>query len=114
MIFCVGDSEVVAAKYEDTLVPDVVRGTGLIPVSQCVVQGTLFGRHDLFLKQRFTEDRSVWWQDYEFVKRIRADYKVDRFSLQTYLRRFIENSGQSIVYRVKAGWDNASDKGTAT
>ena len=106
-----GGLEVVAAKYEDTLVPDVERGTGLIPVSQCVVQGTLFGRRDLFLKQRFTEDRSVWWQDYEFVKRIRGDYKVERFSLMTY--RYYRDSGQSVVDRIKAGWDNASDKGTA-
>lgn len=97
-----GGVDVVARRYEDTLVPDVGRGVGLISVSECIVQGTIFGRRRVFLEHRFSEDRTVWWQDYEFVKRVEADFRVERFRGRTY--RYYRDSGQSLVDKVKANW----------
>ena len=97
-----GGVHVVARRYEDTLVPDVEKGAGLILVSECIVQGTIFGRRCVFQEHRFSEDRSVWWQDYEFVKRVEAHFRVERFRRPTY--RYYRDSGQSLVDRAKAGW----------
>jgi glycosyltransferase involved in cell wall biosynthesis len=99
-----GGMEVIAERYEDTLVPDVEKGTGLIPVADCIVQGTIFGRRKVFLDFRFSEDRTVWYQDYEFVQRVRTRYNVQKFAQKTY--RYYRNSGQSTVDRIKAGWSH--------
>ncbi|MCU1259545.1 MAG: glycosyl transferase [Bryobacterales bacterium] len=93
-----GGAEVIADRVEETLVPDVETGHGLISVSECVVQGTLFARRRIFDTCLFTEDRAIWWQDYEFVQRVRRDYNVQRFYSATY--RYYRNSGNSLIDRV--------------
>jgi glycosyltransferase involved in cell wall biosynthesis len=95
-----GGMEVIADSNEDTLVPDVENGNALIPVCGCIVQGTLFGRRNVFSDFRFSEDRSIWYQDYEFVQRVRTKYNVHQFERPTY--RYYRNSGRSTVDRIKA------------
>jgi len=97
-----GGVEVIANNYEDTMVPNVEAGTGLTPVANCIVQGTIFGRRHIFLQHRFSEDRSIWWQDYEFVKRVGLQHVVERFPRATY--RYYRNSGESMVDRIKVEW----------
>lgn len=95
-----GSIEVITSRPEDLYVPDVEKGSGLIPVTDCIVQGTLFVRREVFEKHMFTEDRAIWWQDYEFVQRARRDHNVQRFAPVTY--RYYRNSGNSLVDRAKA------------
>jgi glycosyltransferase involved in cell wall biosynthesis len=99
-----GGMEVIAAHERDTVVPDVEKGEGLISISECVVQGTLFARRRIFETLQFTEDRAIWWQDYDFVQRAGREYKVERFHLPTY--RYYRNTGSSLVDRAKAFWAN--------
>jgi glycosyltransferase involved in cell wall biosynthesis len=97
-----GGLEVIAERYEDTLVPDVERGSGLIPVTECVVQGTLFFRREIVNHFQFSEDRKVWSQDSEFVKRVSQERTVERFKETTY--RYYRNSGNSMIDGIKAHW----------
>ena len=70
-------------------------------IAGCVLQGTLFGRRP-FAALRFTEDRSIWWKDYEFIQRARQCYRMVRFDLPTY--RYYRGSGTSLTDSVKAAW----------
>ncbi len=97
-----GGVEVVASRPEDLLVPDAATGHGLIAITECVVQGTLFVRRHVFDTCRFTEDRAVWWQDFEFVERARGTFTIARFGIPTY--RYYRDSGASLVDRAKLGW----------
>jgi glycosyltransferase involved in cell wall biosynthesis len=97
-----GGVEVVASRPEDLLVPDAAAGHGMIAITECVVQGTLVVRRHVFDTVRFTEDRAVWWQDFEFVERARRTFKVARFELPTY--RYYRDSGASLVDRAKVDW----------
>ena len=94
-----GGMEIIAECDEDTRVPDVENGNGMIAVTNCIVQGTLFGRRQVFSDFRFSEDRSVWYQDYEFVQRVRTKYKVSQFYETTY--RYHHSSGHSTADRIK-------------
>jgi glycosyltransferase involved in cell wall biosynthesis len=94
-----GGMEVVSDRPEDLLVPDAENG-GLISVMDCVVQGTLFARREVFATCMFSEDRAIWWQDYEFVQRARREYNVRRFHQATY--RYYRDSGKSLVDRAKS------------
>jgi glycosyltransferase involved in cell wall biosynthesis len=95
-----GGMEVVSGRVEDLLVPDAEKGSGLISVMDCVVQGTLFVRRKVFETCMFSEDRAIWWQDYEFVQRASREYHVRRFHQATY--RYYRDSGKSLVDRAKA------------
>ena len=97
-----GGTEVVAENPEDAYVPDIVKGHGVIHASECVVQGTLFGRRYVFQAVQYSEDRSIWWQDYEFYVRASAQFGAQRFLRPTY--RYYRNSGSSTIDRVKARW----------
>jgi hypothetical protein len=67
-----------------------------------VVQGTIFGRKRVFESIRFIEDRTIWYQDYEFVERARGLFVVEQFTVPTY--RYYRNHGSSIVDTVKQSW----------
>lgn len=95
-----GGIEPVANNPDDLLVPDVEAGHGYIHISECIVQGTLFVRQRVVAACSFTEDRSVWWQDYEFVKKVERQHKVERFHQTTY--RYYRTSADSIVSKAKA------------
>ena len=100
-----GGFEVIADSPEAALVPDVEKGSGFIPVFDCVVQGTIFVRRRVFDTCRFTTDRAIWFQDYEFVQRARLEYSVSRFETKTY--RYYRDSGTSQVDRAKVAWAGA-------
>lgn len=102
-----GGVEVVAAAEHDAYVPDVVRGEGYIHASECIVQGTLFGRRAVFDALSYTEDRSIWYTDFEFVQRAAARFRVERFPGVTY--RYYRDSSNSLVSRAKAGWTETAD-----
>jgi glycosyltransferase involved in cell wall biosynthesis len=104
-----GGQIVIAARREDEFVPDVVRGHGTIHLSECIVQGTLFARSRVFDKLLFTEDRAIWYQDYEFVQRARAAFVVERFTQPTY--RYYRGGGASLVDSVKRTWRGVDDGG---
>jgi len=95
-----GGVDVIADRAEDVMVPDIETGAGLISVYDCVVQGTIFARREVFRELRFTEDRAIWWHDSELVGRVRQHFRVERFSGTTY--RYYRNSGTSMVDRAKA------------
>jgi glycosyltransferase involved in cell wall biosynthesis len=95
-----GGVHVIADRPEDVMVPDIETGVGLISVYDCVVQGTIFARREVFRELRFTEDRAIWWHDSELVGRVRRRFRVDRFNGTTY--RYYRNSGTSMVDRAKA------------
>lgn len=95
-----GGAEVIVRNPEDAMVPDMVQGHGLVHVSECVVQGTLFTRRNVTDTFRFTEDREIWYQDLEFVQRVSRSHKIARFPHETY--RYYRDSGVSLVDRVKA------------
>ena len=97
-----GGVDVVAGCQADMLVPDVCAGFGLISVLDCVVQGTIFGRRSVFEQVRFSEDRGIWWQDYDFIRRASQQFRVERFHQPTY--RYYRNAGGGIVERAKAAW----------
>ena len=97
-----GGMEIISSAGDDGLVPDVETGSGLKPVDQCVVQGTIFGRRKVFEALRFSEDRAVWYQDYDLVRRAKETFNVQRTDFKTY--RYYRNSGSSLVDRVKAAW----------
>jgi glycosyltransferase involved in cell wall biosynthesis len=93
-----GGMEVVGAS-EDLLVPDAAKGEGLIPIRDCVVQGTIFARRHVFAEMRFIEK---WYQDYDFIQRARRRFVVGRFTKPTY--RYYRDTGTSTVDKVKAEW----------
>lgn len=97
-----GGVDVIVADPADAMVPDVVKGTGFIHVEDCVVEGTIFGRRHVFSTFQFNEDRSIWYQDFELVERVRQQFHVERFYPKTY--RYYRNTGGSIVDRVKETW----------
>ena len=97
-----GGVEVIAERPEDHLTPDVEKGFGFIPIAQCIVQGTLFGKRAVFEALRFSEDRTVWWQDYDIIQRARAKYRVEHFDLPTY--RYYRGYGFSLTDSVRANW----------
>jgi glycosyltransferase involved in cell wall biosynthesis len=97
-----GGVEIVVDRPEDAMVPDIVAGFGFVSAAECVVQGTIFARRRVFETCMFTEDRAVWWQDYEFVQRVKEHYRVERFVDTTY--RYYRNGGGSLVGRVKENW----------
>jgi glycosyltransferase involved in cell wall biosynthesis len=97
-----GGVEVITADPDDACVPDIVKGYGFVAASECVVQGTLFGRRRVFEAVRYSEDRSIWWQDYEFYVRASAQFAAQRFPQATY--RYYRNSKSSTIDRVKAQW----------
>jgi glycosyltransferase involved in cell wall biosynthesis len=105
-----GGAEVITEDPNDAFVPDIVNGHGVIHASECVVQGTLFGRRGVFVSVRYSEDRSIWFQDYDFYVRACAHFTVQQFHLPTY--RYYRNSGGSTIDRVKATWP-PHDRGTA-
>ena len=106
-----GGIDLIVKDEDQSWVPDVLRGYGFIHVSDCVVQGTFFVRRRVFDSVRYTEDRSVWYQDFEFFKRVEsASFKCQRFPLPTY--RYYRDTGGSQVDRVKASWpDRAPGEG---
>lgn len=95
-----GGLEVVAALESDAYVPDMVKGRGLIHASECVVQGTIMLRRHVVDRLKFTEDRSTWYADFEFMERVRKEFRVERFPDITY--RYYRNSGVSTVDKAKA------------
>ena len=96
-----GGIELVCDDEYQALVPDVRRGRGLIHARECVVQGTLFVRRRVFESIRFSEDRSVWYYDFDFVRKVEtAGFVCRRFDMPTY--RYYRNSGHSLVDRAKA------------
>jgi hypothetical protein len=95
-----GGVEVIANRPEDVMVPDIETADRLISVHDCVVQGTIFARREVFREFRFTEDRAIWWHDSELVGRVRRRFRVERFNGTTY--RYYRNSGTSMVDRAKA------------
>ncbi|MCC6587340.1 MAG: glycosyltransferase [Bryobacterales bacterium] len=95
-----GGIEPIANHPDDLLVPDMEAGEGLIHISECVVQGTIFMRQRVMNSCSFTEDRSVWWQDYDFVAKAKQKYKVERFLKATY--RYYRTSADSLVSKAKA------------
>ncbi len=97
-----GGMTVEATRPEDAYVPDMDRGTGFIHVSECVVQGTIFARRRVFDRLRFSEERAVWYQDYDFIQRARAVFAVERFHRATY--RYYRGQGGSVVDGAKASW----------
>ena len=99
-----GGFEVVCDSPEDAFVPDVAKGIGYVHLSECVVQGTIFARAEVFEQLRFNEDRAVWYQDYDFIERARERYAVEKFALKTY--RYYRGHGSSIVDAAKKSWPN--------
>ena len=94
-----GGVDVIADRPEDAMVPDIEAAGRLISVHDCVVQGTIFARREVFREFRFTENRDIWWHDSELVGRVRRHFRVERFSGTTY--RYYRNSGTSMVDRAK-------------
>jgi glycosyltransferase involved in cell wall biosynthesis len=97
-----GGAEVLAGSPEDALVPDVVRGYGFVAISDCVVQGTIFARSKVFEKLKFSEDRAVWYQDYDFIARARECFVVEKFPVKTY--KYHREHGTGIVEAAKKSW----------
>lgn len=96
-----GGMEVVVNHESDAWIPDLDRGSGHIHASECAAQGTLFIRRRVFDHVRFTEDRSIWYQDYQFLQDVKAlHFNCRRFQLPTY--RYYRNSGRSLIDQVKA------------
>jgi glycosyltransferase involved in cell wall biosynthesis len=105
-----GGMELVINDESQAWVPDAERGVGLIRVSECVVQGTLFVRRRVFEEVLYPEDRKIWCQDFDFFRRAeKAGFRSQRFLLPTY--RYYRDSGKSFTDRLKAGWDAAPRKG---
>ncbi len=102
-----GGVELVASAGDQVQVPDLERGCGWIDVGKCVVQGTLLVRRHVFEAILFTEDRSIWYQDFDFVRRAKAhSYRCKRFEQATY--RYYRDSGTSLVDKAKAAWAGGS------
>jgi glycosyltransferase involved in cell wall biosynthesis len=96
-----GGIELVVGDEEQAWVPDVSRGHGYVHATECIVQGTLFIRRDVFDSVRFSEDRSVWYYDFDLVRRAEAaSFECRRFELPTY--RYYRDSGNSLVDVAKA------------
>lgn len=101
-----GGIELVVKDEEQAWVPDVLRGQGYVHATECIVQGTLFIRRHVFDSMSFSEDRCVWYQDFDFVRRAEsAQFGCRRFDLPTY--RYYRDSGNSLVDRVKTKMDAA-------
>jgi glycosyltransferase involved in cell wall biosynthesis len=90
-----GGVEVVAVRDEDIRIPDVAAGFGFMSVFDC-------GRRGVFEEVRFSEDRAMWWQDFDFIRRAGQRFRADRFYQPTY--RYYRNSGESLVDRAKVAW----------
>ncbi len=97
-----GGAEVVGGNEEDLWIPDVERGSGFLHISECILQGTIFVRGHIAREFRFPADRSIWYQDYVFVKSIAKKHRTALFPHKTY--RYYRNLGTSIIDRVKRGW----------
>lgn len=97
-----GGLEVVADSPDELLAPDVAAGFGLISIHECVTQGTLFVRRRVFETVRFTEDRGVWWHDYDFIQRAQSRFRLMQLHEPTY--RYYRNTAASSIDRLKAGW----------
>jgi glycosyltransferase involved in cell wall biosynthesis len=97
-----GGAEIITERPEDAWVPDIVKGDGFIHATECVIQGTLFGRRPVFQQVKYSEDRSIWYQDYDFFIRASEQFTTQRFLLPTY--RYYRNSQGSTIDRVKAQW----------
>jgi len=98
-----GGVELVVKDESQAWIPDLDRGHGLIYAGDCVVQGTLFVRRRVFEVIQYTEDRSIWYQDYDLVRKAEAAaFRLQRFLLKTY--RYYRDSGESQIDRAKAGW----------
>lgn len=97
-----GGLEVIVNHPEDINVPDVASGFGFISIEDCVAQGTLFARRRIFDVFRFNEDRAIWWQDLDFVTRVKSRFAARRFEQRTY--RYYRNSGSSAVDKLKENW----------
>jgi glycosyltransferase involved in cell wall biosynthesis len=95
-----GGMQVMYKNTQDTLVPDLDSGAGVIPILSCCVTGTLVGKREVFQAVPFSEDRSVWNPDYEFLQRVKKRFSVSRFRLATY--RYYRNSGASAFDKFKA------------
>ena len=102
-----GGVELVASAGDQVQVPDLELGHGWIDVDKCVVQGTLLVRRHVFETILFTEDRSIWYQDFDFVRRAKANsLRYKRFEQATY--RYYRDSGTSLVDKAKAAWAGSS------
>jgi glycosyltransferase involved in cell wall biosynthesis len=98
-----GGVDLVVKEEEQAWIPDLVRGYGFIHASQCTVQGTLFVRSHVLNTVQFSEDRDIWYQDFDFVRRVEsASFECRQFHLPTY--RYHRDSGQSVIDRVKTRW----------
>jgi len=97
-----GGLEIVADSPEDIMVPDVDAGWGFISIHNCVTQGTMFARRRVFETARISEDRGIWWQDYDFIRSVRNQFKIKQFHEPTY--RYYRNTGVSSVDRWKNTW----------
>jgi glycosyltransferase involved in cell wall biosynthesis len=106
-----GGLEVIVNHPEDILVPDVSAGYGFISIEDCVAQGTLFVRRRVFDLFRFNEDRAIWWQDLDFVSRVKSRFVARRFDQRTY--RYYRNSGSSAVDQLKKNWPTGGQSGEA-
>jgi glycosyltransferase involved in cell wall biosynthesis len=95
-----GGLELVLAPGDTGMVPDVEKGYGEIALTECVVQGTLFARRRVFDSLQYSEDRKVWYADYDLVRRARQFFQVQKVDFPTY--RYYRDSGKSMVDRVKA------------
>jgi len=99
-----GGIELIVKHDGQAWVPDVARGHGYVHATECIVQGTLFIRRHVFACMSFSEDRRVWYQDFDFVRRAEsALFDCRRFHLPTY--RYYRDSGHSLVDRVKTIMD---------
>jgi glycosyltransferase involved in cell wall biosynthesis len=99
-----GGIELIVKHDGQAWVPDVARGHGYVHATECIVQGTLFIRRHVFDSMSFSEDRRVWYQDFDFVRRAEsAKFECRRFDLPTY--RYYRDSGRSLVDRVKTSID---------
>jgi GT2 family glycosyltransferase len=105
-----GGIELVVGDEEQAWVPDVSRGHGYVHATECIVQGTLFIRRHVFDSMTFSEDRCVWYQDFDFVRRAEsASFECRRFELPTY--RYYRDSGNSLVDLAKADMAVAGTRG---
>ena len=96
-----GGLEVIVNSPEDTLVPDIAAGFGLISIHDCVTQGTMFVRRHVFDTVRFAEDIQCW-HDYEFIRTVEGQFNVMRLHESTY--RYYRNTTTSLVDRMKLNW----------
>jgi glycosyltransferase involved in cell wall biosynthesis len=102
-----GGIELVVRDEDQAWVPDVSRGRGYVHATECIVQGTLFIRRYVFDSVSFSEDRSVWYYDFDLVRRVEsASFECRRFELPTY--RYYRDSGNSLVDLAKAKMAEAS------